>query len=215
MYRENENDTLRSVVINPQAPHEILILKEKGDLLLSKDAGISWELQNFFKNQRMADLFVDPNSSERLYAASKENGLYRSDDLGKNWVGLNSDLSDFSGGLEYRRFLVYPSTKDLIYYVSTYGIHRSVDAGESWEALELIHPPGSARIYGFDASPQNQKELYYTATINNRSTFYKSIDEGESWITKKLPSGQIPTALRAHPTNQDLVYLGFTIPPEQ
>ncbi len=215
VYQENENDTLRSVVINPFSPHQIFIMKQRGDILMSSDAGISWELVTYFQDGGLSDMFADPLVQGRYYVATQEEGMFRSTNFGKTWESLEEGLSGFSGGLEYRRFLVYPSRKDLLYYVSTYGIHRSEDGGTTWEALELIHPPGSARIYGFDVNPQNEKELYYTATINDRSTFYKSIDGGQSWITKKLPTDQIPTALQIHPKEQSWVYLGFTIPPSQ
>jgi hypothetical protein len=78
--------------------------------------------------------------------------------------------------------------------------------------MGLLTAPGSVQIYGFAINPQDDNHIYYTATANNRSTFYRSIDGGANWITKKLPSGQIPTALRIHPEEPDWIYVGFTIP---
>lgn len=80
--------------------------------------------------------------------------------------------------------------------------------------LNLITPPGSVLIYAFAINPNNDAEMYYTATQaeTNHSTFYKSIDSGQTWTTKKMPSGQIPAILRVHPDQNNLVYLGFTTP---
>lgn len=215
VYRENENDIVKSLIINPFPPHQLYLVKENGDVLLSDDDGISWKLASFFKGGNLVEMFSDPNVEGRFYMATRRDGMYRTNDFGSNWESLENGLKGFSGGLEYRRFFVYGPVKDLLYYMSTYGIHRSTDGGDTWEALELIHPPGSALIYGFTINPADQKEMYYTATINNRSTLYKSIDEGESWITRKLPSDQVPTALLVHPEHSERIYLGFTIPPTQ
>jgi len=89
-----------------------------------------------------------------------------------------------------------------------------MDRGESWQAMKLITPPGGADIYAFAVNPKNENEIYYTATINGRSTFYKSIDGSENWVTKKLPSGQLPVAMLIHPEKDNIVYLGFTFPPD-
>ena len=81
--------------------------------------------------------------------------------------------------------------------------------------MKLITAPGGANIYGFAVNPQNDNEIYYTATIGTRSTFYKTADGGQNWVTKKLPSGQVPTVLRVHPSNPNMLYLGLTIPPSK
>ena len=47
--------------------------------------------------------------------------------------------------------------------------------------------------------------MYYTGTILNEKNrsgsfhFYKTADGGTNWVTKKLPSTAIPTALWVHP----------------
>jgi hypothetical protein len=57
--------------------------------------------------------------------------------------------------------------------------------------------------------------MYYTATLKDlsRSTFYKSIDGGVNWTTKKLPTGQVPAKMRIHP-EKNYIYIGFAIPPK-
>jgi len=211
VHRDAVGSRITSVIINPFPPYQVYMAKNNGNILESEDAGISWKIK-YFLGQRIIDMFVDPNTENRLYLATEENGIYRSLDSGTTWDALDTQLKGFPGGLEYRRFMLSVSTPDVLYYVSTYGIHVSEDGGNSWKTLNLIHPPGSARIFGFAVNPNNAKEMYYTATINERSTFYKTVDGGENWITKKLPSGQIPTALRVHPKNSEWIYLGFTVP---
>lgn len=213
VYRESTGDRIMTVAVNPFPPHQLYAGKSSGSILQSTDSGVSWHVMSSFRTPKILDIFTSPYEEGTLYVATQQKGLYRSKDGGSNWVSLTAGLEAFPGVNEYRRFLIYPTTPGLLFYVSTYGILRSTDGGDSWNPIELIHPPGSARIYGFAVNPKNAQEIYYTATIDSRSTLYKSVDGGQSWITERLPSGQIPTVLRIHPEDGWL-YAGFTIPPQ-
>ncbi len=215
VYRETSSDQVRSIAINPFSPYEVFIVKERGDILVSSDAGVSWQVVKRMKNLTLVNIVPDPNIQGRFYLATRENGLFRSDDSGKTWKDLSKPLKKFPRGTAYRDMLVYPSKENVLYWISTYGILRSDDAGDSWTPFELITPPGSGKIYGFAVNKLNEKEIYYAATIGIRSTFYKSLDGGKNWITKKLPTGQVPTAIRLDPLKGEELYVGFTIPPEQ
>ncbi|MEK7083622.1 MAG: hypothetical protein AAB932_00110 [Patescibacteria group bacterium] len=214
VYRESRSDRVAAIAVNPFPPYELYVLKSGGDLLKSEDQGISWSVMQRFR-QRVDHLIADHYQPGVLYIATRKNGMYRSVDMGETWEFLTEPISRFSGGTEYRRMFLHPTREGVIYWICTYGILVSEDSGETWRGMELITPPGSADIYAFAVNPTNDKEMYYTATVNYRSTFYKTVDGGENWITKKLPSGQVPTALRVHPEQEQVVYIGFTIPPPE
>lgn len=215
MYRESRpNIRVASIVINPLDSKQVMAAESNGDLLGSTDEGVSWYTVNRF-NTELADMYADPLQKDVFYIASKGAGLYRSIDNGVTWESLGDSMKSFPKSKEYRRFLMQPGVSGRLYWISTYGILLSTDSGNTWEAINLITPPGSAQIYGFAVNPKNSEELYYTATINNRSTFYKSIDGGVKWTTKKLPSGQLPTVLQVHPEKEDVLYLGFTMIPKK
>ncbi|MBI4994353.1 hypothetical protein HZC21_01755, partial [Candidatus Peregrinibacteria bacterium] len=158
------------------------------------------------------NIITSPLQDGLIYATTESQGLYRSDNNGVDWAPLANGLKKYSGAMEYRRFVLHAKNPNIVYWVSTYGILRSDDKGETWNGYNLLTPPGSANIYAFAVNPQNDNELFYTATIGVRSTLYKSLDGGKSWITKKLPSGQIPVVLRAHPKKNSVLFLGFFIP---
>lgn len=217
VYREARSNTrVNSLRFRRDAPHEIYALLTSGDLLESQDEGVNWRVIHRFDEQ-MGDVFVSMHDNDLMFVASRNKGLFRSQNAGRTWESLEDNMADFAGSNEYRRFFAHPKEPGVLYWVSTYGILRSDDDGDSWREVPLITPPGSAQIYGFAVNPFNDQELYYTATINNRSTFYKSENGGQSWTTKRLPSGQIPTQLYVHPgpDKQNIIYAGFTIPPEQ
>lgn len=186
-----------------------------GDILKSNDGGKSWRVVKrfgFFLQQIM----TDPFNPRRVFVASYRNGLYRSDDNGENWTDVSKGLESFSESVNFYRLILNPGQKDSLFWISKYGILRSDDAGDTWNALQLITPPGSVNIYGFAINAKNQKEMYYTGTIlgeknaHVRSTFYKSVDNGKNWVTKKLPTNTIPMSIRIHPDKDSVLFMGFT-----
>jgi photosystem II stability/assembly factor-like uncharacterized protein len=204
-----------SLAFANHAPYTLYMAQSGGDLVTTNDAGASWTtVQRFGLN--IAQIVSDKFQPNRLYLTTRDSGLHRSDDAGSSWTDLTAQLSDISGAIEYRGFVQHPTKQHTIYWLSTYGIIYSTNAGETWNAVDLISAPGSVNIYGFGVNPKNDSEMYYTATLKDlsRSTFYKSIDGGVNWTTKKMPSSQVPTVLRVHPI-EGYIYLGFTIPPEQ
>jgi len=212
VYRESRADvSIKSIAFHQFAPFQIFVGSSNGDVLVSSDLGSSWSLSKRF-GKYISGIFPDPGHADRMYVTTKSSGLYRTDDAGASWKDMSAGLSGYPGSLEYRRFLLHPNKANTLYWISTYGILISADAGETWSPMSLITPPGSVQIYSFGINPKNDNEIYYTATIPSRSTFYRSIDGGQNWITRQLPTGQIPTVLYVHPEQTNWVYLGFTIP---
>ncbi len=186
-----------------------------GDILVSEDAGQSWRAVKRFPFT-LQWLSVDPLTPGRIYVASEKNGLYRSDDQGATWIDLRSGLNNFSYSQEFYRLALSSNTKNRLFWVSRYGILRSDDAGETWNDVKLITAPGSVQIYAIAVNPKNDNELYYTGTAaaegSIASTLYKTIDGGKSWVTKRMPSSNIPVALSVQRTQTSMVFLGFTAP---
>lgn len=187
-----------------------------GDIIVSRDGGGSWQVLKRF-DTALSDLIVDKQVPNRIYVASKSRGLYRSDDGGANWTYLYEGLKKFKDSTVFYRFQINPSEANSIFWISKYGILKSNDAGTSWNDLKLLTPPGAVRIYGFAVNPKNQNELYYTGTmlgeknVHMGSTFYKSVDGGITWVTKKLPTNTIPVAIKVHPINDSTVFMAFAV----
>ncbi|PYQ13967.1 MAG: hypothetical protein DMF80_13950 [Acidobacteria bacterium] len=114
----------------------------------SADGGATWS-QAGLSGQRVGDLvWLGPF----LYAAT-EAGVWRSEDLGRNWLALG-------GGLEQRavRRLLFPLAPDSgseIFAATDQGVWRSPDGGQHWQrsglagrqvlSLGTFPPPGAAR----------------------------------------------------------------------
>ncbi len=186
-----------------------------GDVMASRDNGYSWTVTKRF-NFKLQDLVVDKKQSGRVYVAAQRNGLYRSDDGGINWVDLREGMESFKDSSNCYRIYLNPSKENSLFWISKYGILRSDDSGVTWADLKLLTPPGSVSIFSFTTNPKNQNELYYTGTVlgekevHVRSTFYKSADGGNTWVTKKLPTNSMPFAMRVHPQNDSVLFIGFS-----
>ena len=211
VYRENRvKYVVTSVAINPFNPYQIYATTSAGDVYLSADGGNSWQVNIRINKADIREIVFDQHKEGIIYLATRASGLYRTKDGGVSWENLKSKFTEYAGSLQYRRFMVYPSKAETIFWISKYGILTSRNSGEDWEPIALVTPPGSVDIYGFALNPKNDKEMYYTGSIDDKSTFYRSVDGGKTWETRKLPTKQTPTALRVHPTESGWVYLGFT-----
>lgn len=200
-------EVMRTIALDPSAPNRVYIGQDSGELLMSEDSGVSWRVTQRFGVQIQRIAF-DPQKEGLVYIATRKDGLMRSRDNAVTWENLSDNMKEFTGAKEYRRLYVYPGAPENVYWISKYGVLVSRNAGQDWEAINLVSAPGSVSIYAFAVNPRNNKELYLTTTANNRSVFYRSIDGGQSWISRKLPTTQVPTTLRIQPDTGAL-YMGF------
>ncbi|TAN33061.1 hypothetical protein EPN28_03625 [Patescibacteria group bacterium] len=212
---ERPDQRLAAVAVDAGDSKTIYGAELGGDVLRSRDSGASWRIVHRFGVDTRY-LLADPAKPGRLYAATLGSGLFRSDDNGNSWQDMSKPLENFSGSKDFYKLILNPAQANSLFWISKYGILRSDDSGETWVDLKLLTPPGSVNIYAFAVNPQNQSELYYTGTIlgeggaNARSTFYKSVDGGKNWVTRKLPTNTIPVDMLAHKKSGNTLFLGFT-----
>lgn len=212
VYRESRSDVrVQGLTFAYGSPYKVYAVETNGDLLQSYDGSGSWSVIHRF-SKRLNNVITHPLDENLIYIISASDNIYRSTDGGANWVNLGANMKNYPGANEYRRHLLDNKDVNKLYWVSTYGILISTDRGDTWTDMKLITPPGSAKIYAFAVNPKDSKEIYYTATINSRSTLYRSTDGGVNWVTRKLPSGQIPVYLRVHPDHDGWLYVAFSKP---
>jgi photosystem II stability/assembly factor-like uncharacterized protein len=177
-----------------------------GDLLKSADAGASWAPVHRFDGD-INDILIDPFDSRAIYIGTENKGLWKSIDGGETWDDFEAELKEFKNSRDIY-FLVADKTNQSTLVIATkYGLLRTVDAGSSWTEVELVTPPGEAVITSLVLNPREGKEMYYTTA----STFYKSVDAGASWVTKKVPAvDKGASALAIDPENNKVIYLGVS-----
>ena len=98
-----------------------------------------------------------------------------------------------------------PSKPDGLILLSRYGILKTNDGGQTWNAIDLITPPLGADIRTVGVDPKNSQMIYY----GTPATFYWSNDGGENWTANRLPTGSPAAKLIIDPEATNILYLGF------
>jgi len=193
---------ISALAVDPANSNVVYAGLSVGDLLKSIDGGISWSTISRFNN-KVQRILIHPKSSNIILAALETDGLRKSVDGGKQWADLREKTKEFRDADEIYDLDTDKDAK-ILYLVSKYGVMKSEDFGDSWKKIDLLTPPGSARIYSFAVNPNNADEIYYATA----STFYSSSNGGRDWKTKKLPTSRAGAALLVDPQNPSLIYLG-------
>jgi photosystem II stability/assembly factor-like uncharacterized protein len=199
------NQMVTSLAVDFYDPKIIYAGLSAGELLKSTDEGASWSVIKRFDDKILKILF-SAHDSRIIYVATQRNGLWKSTDAGAGWISLNSGIEAFPGAFDFKDLILDLSKKDTLILVSKYGLLKTVDGGSTWQPINLLTPPESIDIFSIAVNPQNGNEIYYgTAT-----TFYKSVNGGERWIPRRLPTGRAATFLLVDPQNPNIIYLGTT-----
>ena len=181
-----------------------------GDIFKSVDGGSNWQVVNRLGN-RVMKILVDATDSRIIYVATQKKGIFKSLDAGATWFDLNDELKKFSGALEYRDLIFDQSQPDSLLLVAKYGLLKTEDGGNTWQDIKLITPVASTDIFAVAINPRNNQEIYYATA----STFYKSTDGGQNWITRRLPSNNPAGSLLIDKASPNIVYLGMRVPPKK
>ncbi len=203
VYYDNELEvSVSAVAIDHYNSLNIYIGTSRGDLILSGDAGTSWQVLSRFEDP-VRKIQVSPSDSRIIYAATAGKGLYRSNDKGITWLSLADTMQTFQNTNRFRDIYLSSSQPGLVIYATDYGLLRSTSAGDDWTALKLITPEKEAIINSVIISEQDTKNIYYVTN----TTFYSTADGGENWTTKKLPSARPGRLLLADPKDPNTLYL--------
>ena len=157
-----KSERIANVIVNPENSNEIYVgvlgalwsdSDERG-VYKSSDGGETWEQLLYINNKTgCADLAMDPNNPEVLYASmwefrrtawsfksgGEKSALYKSRDGGKSWNKIHNGFPE--GSLGRLAIAIAPSNTKILYTVieaekdERKGLYRSNDAGASWQQL--------------------------------------------------------------------------------
>ncbi|MBI4215444.1 MAG: hypothetical protein HY602_01850 [Parcubacteria group bacterium] len=203
IYTEPRDVRLTGLEVDIYDPKRVYMSLANGQLLLSLNAGFSWAVMKDFTD-RIEKFLIDPRDTRRIYVFTRQKGIFKTVDLGKEWMQIKESLGKFSYALEYRGAAWDFSKKDSLLYASKYGILRTDDGGVTWSPFSLLTQPGSIDILAVAADPKMGSRIYYTTLTK----FYKTEDNGQSWIVKTLPSSLSPSIIKIHPQDTKILYVG-------
>ncbi len=150
-----------------------------------------------------AVVWVGAGESNSQRSVAYGDGIYRSDDGGKNWQNLGLKKSEHIG-----RVVIDPRDSKVVYVAAEgplwgpggdRGLYKTTDGGKTWKAVLTISE--NTGVVDVAIDPSNPDVVYAAAYQRRRHVFtlidggpesaiYKSTDAGASW--NKLKSG-LPT----------------------
>lgn len=196
-----------AVAVHPLSSALVLFGTSAGEVVQSTSAGGSWAtIQRFGKP--LAALAFDPQAADVAVAVVPAAGVFRSLDRGATWTDVSAGLKPLGGTKDFRQLAFSPSQPDTLLLLNGYGIIKTEDGGASWEAVNLITPPKSTKIFVVAVSPTTGDEITY-GTANQ---LYRTVNGGETWSFRhKVPFNAQPSALAIDPTNPSVFYLGSRV----
>src|SRR5207244_1221199 len=123
------------------------------DLWVSEDRGRQWQRLASYESPILT-LAIDPKQSSTLYSGTGNQDAKKSTDGGKNWRNLavlaQADaFSVFSIAID-------PESSSVLYAATPNGVHKSMDAGQSWKeinnGLRIDQGGPAGRSVAIDAS---------------------------------------------------------------
>jgi photosystem II stability/assembly factor-like uncharacterized protein len=222
-----------SVAVNPKNKVEYYAGVASGGVWKTVNDGTTWT-PVFDKegSYSIGWVALDPNDSAVVWVGAGESnsqrsvaygdGIYRSDDGGKNWQNLGLKKSEHIG-----RVVIDPRDSKVVYVAAEgplwgpggdRGLYKSADGGKTWKAVLTISE--NTGVVDVAIDPSNPDIVYAAAYQRRRHVFtlidggpesaiYKSTDAGATW--NKLKNG-LPTVdmgrigLAVSPADPNVVY---------
>jgi len=222
-----------SIAVNPKDKFEYYVGVASGGVWKTVNDGTTWT-PVFDKegSYSIGWVALDPNDPAVVWVGAGESnsqrsvsygdGVYRSDDGGKNWTNLGLKKSEHIG-----RVVVDPRDSKVVYVAAEgplwgpggdRGLYKSTDGGKNWKAVLTISE--NTGVVDVAIDPSNPDIVYAAAYQRRRHVFtlidggpesaiYKSTDAGATW--NKLKSG-LPTVdlgrigLAVSPADPSVVY---------
>ena len=203
-----------SIAVNPKNKFEYYVGVASGGVWKTVNDGTTWTpLFDKEASYSIGWVALDPNDPAVVWVGTGESnsqrsvsygdGIYRSDDGGKDWQNLGLKKSEHIG-----RVVIDPRDSKVVYVAAEgplwgaggdRGLYKSVDGGKNWKAVltisentgvvdVAIDPANPDIVYA--AAYQRRRHVFTLIDGGPESAIYKSTDAGATW--NKLKSG-LPT----------------------
>ncbi|MDE2311617.1 MAG: hypothetical protein KGJ93_00805 [Patescibacteria group bacterium] len=209
-----QNNAVRVVALNPQAPQQLIIGTNSGSLIKSADGGQTWQLMANFSDPVMR-VFWQPNAvlvllkTKGLFSggfASAQAGDFQ--ELTKSIVKTSPTDYLYTEPFAFNQGFVDSVTGSLIYLTTSRGLYKSTDGGQTWNqlALPVKQTESNARAITIARTSSN---LVFTSV---GSVIYKSTDGGASWQTQNIPTSGFINYILTDPQLPQIAYAGIYVP---
>lgn len=193
---------IRRIAVDWFNPDVVWIGLSNGDVFKSEDGGNTW--QNKLSTRRaITEILINNSDSRSVLVSTDRKGFYKTTDSGENWEQLEEGIKALKNA-DMVHEMVQTSNSDTLIAATDYGLIRSNDFGNTWEALKLLTAPGQVDIKALAIAPDNANRVYYSAS----ATFYASADGGSTWTTHSVPTTRAVEAMLIDPNDPSVLYIG-------
>ena len=195
----------------------------------SDDGGRSWRNVGLKGSERIGRIAIDPRNTDNVYIAAQgplwgpggERGLFKTTDGGKTWKNILS-ISENTGVTD----VVIDSNNPDTLYAASYqrrrhvysfinggpesAIHKSTDAGATWNKLRTGLPNVEMGRIGLAISPVDTNVIYATVeAAEGRGGIFRSSDRGGSWERRNPydTTAMYYSQIFADPKDVDRIYV--------
>ncbi len=124
--------------INPQNPGMAIIARMSDGVIMTEDAGNSWELANrYISATEVFDLALHPSDENTLMVTFRGQGIYRSDRNGLDWEWLGNFPE------RYLIQVAFKPDEPAVVVAGSTNVYRSEDGGDTWNPTNTY---GNAQI---------------------------------------------------------------------
>jgi photosystem II stability/assembly factor-like uncharacterized protein len=215
-----------SVAVNPKNKFEYYVGVASGGVWKTVNDGTTWTpVFDKEKSYSIGWVTLDPNDASVVWVGSGESnsqrsvgygdGIYRSDDGGKNWQNLGLKKSEHIG-----RVVVDPRESKVVYVAADgplwgpggdRGLYKSTDGGKNWKAVLTISENTGVGDVALDPS---NPDIVYAAAYQRRRHVFTLIDGGpESAIYKSTDAGATWNKLKSGLPKEDMGRIGLAVSP--
>ena len=151
-----------------------------GGVYRSRDGGDTWEKLSGGLPEGIVGkvgLTVSPANPDRIWViieAEPDGGVYRSDDGGDNWERVNSENKLRQRAWYYTHVRADPTDPNTVYALNT-GLYRSVDAGKTFEPIQVPH----GDVHDLWINPGDPSRMIVADDGGAQVT----VNSGETWST--------------------------------
>ena len=208
------------------------VMTSMGDgVYKSMDAGKTWAHIGLDATRHISDVVIHPTNPDIIYVtaqgaqygASKERGIYRSQDGGNSWENilsvddstgassLSMDMNNprvlYASMWQHRRYPWYMESGG-----ESSGLYKSIDSGDTWEKMRKGLPEAFGKS-GISVSRANSERVFAVIEAEKeKGGVYRSDDAGKTW--KQINKNRVNVArswyymeIFADPQNENVVYV--------